>query len=86
MGWLVSKAARDARWERRWRLDLKRNQWPRTSIWGHKLSRDGTDEHPAVSIALDRWFAKHDCDGTCDGHCARYRRLTRLRSMYGSKR
>ena len=53
------------------------NQWPRPSIWG---------TGPGAERALERWFAWHMCDGTCDGICARYRRLTRMHAAYGRRK
>lgn len=53
-----------------------RHRWPQPSVWGHGAG---------AGRALDRWFARRDCDGTCDGVCDGYQRLSRLRTMYGRR-
>lgn len=54
-----------------------RTQWPSPVVWG---------SGPFAEQALERWIARRDCDGTCNGHCARLARVSRLRSMYGRRR
>lgn len=56
-----------------------RNQWPNRTVWGTGRFAE---------IALDRWIARHDCDGTCEGpgSCDAYRRVSRVRAAYGKRR
>lgn len=56
-----------------------KNQWPGATIWGSGRYAE---------IALDRWIARHDCDGTCEGpgSCGAYRRVSRLRAAYGKRK
>lgn len=54
-----------------------RHQWPAPSIWGNG---------PFAGQALDRWIARHDCDGTCNGECERLARVSRLHAAYGRRR
>ena len=65
---------------------LHRNQWPLSSVWGGR--RDlvtGETEHAAMEVATDRWFARHQCDRSCDT-CGDYARVSRLRRMYRGRR
>lgn len=56
-----------------------KNQWPGATIWGSGRFAE---------IALDRWIARHDCDGTCEGpgSCGAYRRVSRIRAAYGKRK
>lgn len=74
---------RKSRWNQRGR---RGNQWPWPSVRGSRKAVNGWEEHPSVMVALERWFARRQCDGTCNGHCERLARVSRLRTMYGRRR
>lgn len=62
-------------------------RYPQATVMGRKLSRDAPDdsyEHPAVTIAVDRWISRRHCHG-CQ-FCDQYARVSRLRAAYGRRR